>query len=92
MTLTDYTWIDPAVIPDAAHLLHFSDIWCPVNIEGKVPVYKMGTRPNDANSLQGNRHKMIAEHAVANLEQIGIKTTVQHFDHIFLPDSPGRYV
>lgn len=90
MEASDLTWIDPNVIPDAAHLLHHADVWCPVNAEGMVAVYKMGTRPNDANSLQGSRHKVIALKFLNNYRQYGA-VRIKRFPHVFLPDSPGRY-
>ncbi len=86
----DITWVDPSVIPDAAHLLHFSEVWCVVNDKGEVAVYKMGTRPQDANSLQGNRHRMIAGGFVDQYRKYGA-VGIKLIPHVFLPDSPGRY-
>lgn len=82
------TWIDPAEIPDAAHLLHYAAVWCPVNERGEVAVYGMGTGERDANSLQGNRDRRIAERFVARTSgAVG----VAFFEHVYLPDSPSRY-
>lgn len=87
---SDLTWIDPGEIPDAAHLLHHSNVWCVVNSENKVLVFGMGTGPRDANSLQGSRHKVIAERFIEPYHQFGA-VGVALVPHVFLPDSPGRY-
>lgn len=90
MDAKDITWVDPAVVPGAAHLLHHSNVWCVVNDKGEVAVYKMGTGPRDANSLQGNRHRSIAERFVDQYRKYGA-VGVKQIPHVFLPDSPGRY-
>jgi hypothetical protein len=84
------TWVDPSVVPDAAHLLHHSEVWCVVNAAGEVAVYQMGTRERDANSLQGNRNRIIAKRFVEQYRAAGA-VGVALFPHVFLPDSPSRY-
>jgi hypothetical protein len=84
------TWVDPLAIPDAAHLLHHSEVWCVVNEAGEVAVFGMGTRERDANALQGNRNRSIAERFVERYRAAGA-VGVALFEHVYLPDSPSRY-
>lgn len=84
------TWIDPTIIPNAAHLLHHSEIWCVANDQGHVAVYDHGTDSNQANSIQGNRDRSIAERFVERYADHGA-VGVLFVEHLFLVDSPGRY-
>ena len=84
------TWVDPNVIPDAAHLLHHSKIWCVANDKGHVAVYDHGTGRNQANSVQGNRNRDIAERFVERYAADGSVGLVL-VEHLFLVDNPGRY-
>lgn len=85
-----FTWVDPGVIPNASHLLHHFDTWCVVNDQHLVLVYDKGTGPRNANSLQGNMNRSIAERFLERYRPIGA-VGIELVPHVFLPDSPGRY-
>lgn len=90
MSRKTIAWIDPTEIPNAAHLLHHVDIWCVANAQGQVAVYDHGTGRNQANSVQGNHNRSIAERFVSRYADQGA-VGVLFVEHLFLADSPGRY-
>lgn len=82
-----FKWVKQEILtspPNAAHLLHHYDVWCVANDKDEILIFK-------DYYLQGNQHKSIAERFVLrNKDQGAIK--VIHLDHVFLVDSPNRYV
>ena len=81
----EFIWVDPKIIPDAAHLLQFFKVYAIANDNDEVLVYT--GRPN---TPQCNRSKKLVEMRLETYRDKGA-TKVIYIDRMFVVDSPNNY-